>query len=339
MKALVYFQPSKKSVNFEGTRLRKTIKNALELVDIEYTSSVVDNFDIIHLISPLDEDKISVAHELNIPVIASALNTEDDPSASYLEYKNKDGKISVELSSKALKFLNKCDIVVVPCDYAKELLLQSGVTSEIRIAFPGVNIARFDFSRIDEKDIFYRYFSEKTDKRLVVAIGDYEGNLDGINALINAAKKCNNAIFYYIGHTLSMANLSNSAKKIIKTAPKNLHFVGSVPDDVYRSALLNASVFFLPGYKTASIVSLAEAMIAKCQLIVRKQAIYPGILTDGVNAYVAEYSETLASLCKDYLDGNIKPTYEESHMLATTYNLEAFGEQLKWIYQEQINLK
>ena len=73
MKILVSFQPNKKASDFEGVRLRKTIKGALEMVGIEYTTSIVDKYDVMHLISPDDENKENDAKENDIPVIVSAL--------------------------------------------------------------------------------------------------------------------------------------------------------------------------------------------------------------------------------------------------------------------------
>ena len=85
MKALVYFQPKKTSNIFEGARLRKSIKGALEMVDVEHTSNLLDTFNVIHLISPNDEKIVDEAKEYHCPVVASALYAEDDPAASYIE--------------------------------------------------------------------------------------------------------------------------------------------------------------------------------------------------------------------------------------------------------------
>ena len=48
MKILVTFQPNTKTYEFEGARVRKTIKGALEMVNVEYTTSIVDTFDVMH---------------------------------------------------------------------------------------------------------------------------------------------------------------------------------------------------------------------------------------------------------------------------------------------------
>ena len=338
MKVLVSFEPKAKFDNFEGTRLRKTIKGSLEVKNIPYTSNILDDYDVAHFMSPEDENKINEAKEKNVPVIVSALYCEDDPAASFLDFKNKDGEKKISIKSKALRVLNKADLVLVPTEASRDLLLNNGVTSDIQVCLPGVNLSRFDFKRDDEKEIFYRYFSEETNKKLVLALGEYSGNMDGINALIAAAKKNPNVIFYYVGSDDGVKK-SWKLKRMIKKAPKNIRFKGIMPDDIYRSALMNATLFLFTGYKPLGVISIEDAMAAKCQIIIRKQAIYPEILEDGVTAYIAEFSETITSLIKDCLEGKIQPTVDNAYKHVSKQNLETFGDQLMWFYKQQIERK
>ena len=340
MKILVTFQPNTKVADFEGARLRKTIKGSLEMANVEYTTSIVDKFDVMHLISSEDDNKANDAKENNIPLVISALYCEDDPLANYLDYKSKDGNREIILKNKGLKFLNKADLVLVPTESVRDFLINNGVTSDIQITLPGVNASRFDFSRTDEKDIFYRYFGENRSKKLVVAMGEYDNNMEGISAFINAAKKCPDVLFYYFGRE-SIPGIFNSFKirRIIDSCPKNVKFKGIIPDDVYRSALMNADVFMFPGYKKTGVVTLLDAMAAKCQLIVRKSAVFDGLLEDGKTAYLAEFSETLTSLTKDYFDGKLKDTTEAAYQEILKHTLSQEGERLKWFYQQQINIK
>ena len=201
-------------------------------------------------------------------------------------------------------------------------------------------MARFDFSREDEKTIFHHYFREDPERKLVIGLGEYDSNMEGINSLINAAKLLPEVVFYYIGReTIPGIYNTLKIKKVISSAPKNIKFINIIPDDIYRSALLNADVFVLPGYKTAGVVSIMDAMAAKCQIIARKQAIYPDLLEDGKTAYLGEFSETLTSLIKDYMIGKLKPTIDEAYTFAGKCNLQTIGEQLRWFYLEQINIK
>ena len=341
MKILVSFQPNKKAPDFEGVRLRKTIKGALEMAGVDYTTSIVEKYDAVHLMTPDDENKLNDAKENNVPIIVSALYCESDPVASYLEYKSKDGVRHVRLADRALRFLNKADLVLVPSLKARDLLVDSGVTTDISISQPGMNVSRFDFSREDEKTLFFRYFREDTKKRLVVAVGEYDVNMDGINAYINAAKKCPDVLFYFIGREIVPGVFSSlKIKKMIANAPKNLKFTTVMPDDIYRSALLNAEVFVIPGYRPTGAISIVDAMGAKCQIIARKQAVFTDLVVDGKTGYLGEYSETISSLIKDYLEGKLKPTIEAAHtQVSEKNNLKVIGEQLKWFYVEQINIK
>ena len=169
--------------------------------------------------------------------MVSALYCEDDPLASYLEHKSKDGVRTTELTSKALRFLNKADLVLVPSEKGRSFLVNSGVTTDISISLPGVNMARFDFSREDEKTIFHRYFREDPERKLVVGLGEYDSNMEGINALINAAKLLPEVAFYYIGReTIPGIYNTLKIKKVISSAPKNIKFINIIPDDIYRSA-------------------------------------------------------------------------------------------------------
>ena len=332
MKVLVYFQPSPKHDQFEGARMRKTIKGALEVSDIAYTSNVYDDYDVAHFMSPDDENKLNIALERKVPVVVSALFGEADPSTRFLNYKSKDGKRITTIKPKALKMLNKADLILVPCNTGKEFLKANGVTKRIEICVPGVNLSRFNFSREDEKELFYRYFREDKNKKLVVALGEYVYNLEGIHAVINAAIKRPDVNFYYVGDE-SFALNSGRSKRIIRNSPKNMHFIGIPTDDIYRSMLLNADVFMLPGYNFSGFVSIEEAMASNCQLIVRKMAVCPEVLKNEKTAYVAEFSETLTSLCVDYLDGKIKPTTEEAYQKISAYTLERFGQELISLYK------
>lgn len=338
MKVLVSFDPKSKLDNFEGTRMRKTIKGALEIKGIKHTSNLLDDYDCAHFMSADDESKINEAKEKGVPVVVSALYCEDDPAASFLDFRNKNGKKTISLKNKAIKVLNKADLVLVPSETARNLLLDNGITSDVQVCLPGANLSRFDFKRDDEKDIFYRYFKEDRNKKLVLALGEYSGNMDGINALINAAKKCPNAIFYFVG---SDANVRKTLKMRFKMnqAPKNIRFKGIMPDDVYRSALMNASVFLYTGYRPMGVISVSDAMAAKCQIIIRKQTLFEELFRDGEDAYIAEYSETIASLIKDYLEGKIQPTVEKAHLEIAKYSLEAYGDRLIWFYNQMINQK
>ena len=336
MKVLVSFQTSDKNTS-EGVRLRKSIKGALELNDVSYTTNHIDYYDVAHFISVRDEGKINECVENNIPVVISCLNCEDDSLASFLEYKfDKKGNKSITLSPKALRVLNKATIVIAPTESARRFLIDQGVNTSIEVLSPGINLTRFDFSRLDEKEIFYRYYGEDRNKKLVVAVGGYS-KLDSINAFIKAAQKSPNTTFYYF--SLPNKKIPLLMRNTIKFAPKNIKFRSMPTDDVYRSALINASIFMHLGYGMIGVNTLLEAMAAKCQLILREQPLLKELVKDGESAYICKYSETLTSICKDCLDSKLLSTVERSYKIVVNHNLKEVGENLVKLYEKAIKIK
>ena len=331
MKVLVSFKPKSKYDNFEGTRLRKTIKGALEISDISYAVSEDEYFDVAHFISPDDELKITLLKDKGIPVVLSALYTENDPTCAYLEYRKKDKKMVIR--AKAMRVLNKADLVLVPTLAAKEFLISNGVSSLVEVVEPGTNLSRFNILREDEKEIFYRYFGEVKERKVVISIGSYD-NVDGINAFIKAAERNPSVSFYYFAQD----NPKNSWKIRfrLRKAPKNIRFETIPPDDVYRSALINADVVTYIGYDLMGVTSLLDAMASHSEIVVRKQPLLEGILTDEVNCHLGQYSETIADIIADVINNNIASTSEGAFLKASTMGLDVLGAKLKDIYQKLV---
>ena len=126
--------------------------------------------------------------------------------------------------------------------------------------------------------------------KLVLAVGDCSAEVDGLGVVSKAARICGNTQFYYLAKSEKGNKISRKNRKEFKKVPRNVTVVNIIPDDIYRSALLNADVFLYPGYKPAGLISTYEAMAAKCQLIVRQQTLLEEIAIDQQTAYVASYS-------------------------------------------------
>lgn len=334
MKALVYFQPSLESIEFEGARVRKNIKGALEVNNIVYTTNVYDDYDVAYLMNVVDEKIIDIIKEKNVPVIVSALYAENDLEASFLEYKNKDGKRILVLKSKALRMLNRADLVLVPSKENVELLRLNGVASRIEVCEGGVNSSRFDFSRADEKELFYRYFREDPKKPLVVCFADYGNKLEGLSALIAAAKACPNVNFYFFGQKETKKKMGFFSYRKILHSPKNLKCREIMSEDIYRSAMINAKILVASSYKPIGVTIIQDAMAAKCQIIARKSAVFTDLIIDGETGYIGEFSETITSLIVDFLEGREQPTTEEAYKHISEYNLENYGLKLINYYKE-----
>ena len=335
MRILVSFKPREMYDNFEGARLRKSIKGALEVSNIPYVNEETDDFDIAHFVSPIDEKAIDSCIKRNIPVVVSALYCESDKSASFTKYtSNRKGRKEV-LTKQAKSVLQKASIITVPSENAKQFLIESGITVPVEVVYPTINLTRFPQDGA-EKEIFYRHYQEEDDRKLVVCLGSYE-SIDGINAYVKLAKRYPNILFYYFSQ--DSRRLKFKIKRLVKKSSPNVKFKQIPQDDIYRSAIINASIFTYFGYSTIGITTVFEAMAARCDVVLRKQQLFEDILRDGVDCHVGEYSETIASIIKDLLDGTITSTKEKSLELVSSLGLEVFGKRLKEIYSKLLKEK
>lgn len=319
--------------------MRKSIKGALELSsDVEHTRSLLDDFDAAHFISPDDENKLHFAIEKNKPIIVSALYSEDDGNAHYLEPINKkEWRNKWFLNNKNIRFLNKANVVLVPTAGARDFLINAGVKADIRVVFPGVNLTRFNFLRSDEKEVFFRYFGVNDEKKNIVAIGDCSASYEGFDTVNECAKRLPDCNFFYIS-PLSMKEFAKLSRRVPKYN-KNLRLINVLSDDLYRSTLMNADAIIYAGINPVGVISVCDAMAAKTQIFARKEAMIPGFISNGEDGYVAENSDELVNLVVNYIQGSVQPTFEKAYEKISLHNLEKYGEELIKIYKEQILLK
>ena len=329
MKILVSFEPKIAYDNFEGARLRKSIKGALEATNIPYVSEETKDFDIAHIMSPISEPLVDECVRKGIPVVVSALYCESDKYASFIKYSSSSKKGRKEtLTPEAIRVLSKATLITVPTKAAKQFLIDAGIQTPIDILYPTVNLTRF--TQYDaEKGIFFRHYQEEEDKKLVVCLGSYD-NVDGITAFIKLAGRYPNVLFYYFSQdTLKMRY---KIKELMKITPRNLKFKQIPSDDIYRSVIINASIFTYFGYSTAGITTIFEAMAGHCDVVLRKQHLFEELLTDGVYCHIGEYSETISSIIRDLLDGKLASTNQKGFEMVASLGLDVFGKKLKEIY-------
>lgn len=335
MRVWVHFQPKKYNENYEGSRLRKTIKGALDIVGVPYVTNPYEKYDILHVLSCEDELKINDAKAAGIPVVFSALMCEGDPEARLLTCKN--NKISI--ASKIIKILNKCDLIIVPLEIAKELLISNGVETEIKVLSSGVNIARFDYSKPLEKEIVYRYFQLEKRNSLVICVGDYDDETS-LENFVKAAEINKDAYFLFFGQSKKWFSLKKRIRKLIRHSPKNVLFKSIVPEDVYRSAVLNAEVFLIANSKKVGTITILDALASKTQIIMCEELLFKDNKIDNdVIAYSAKNKEELGLLIQKYLQHELRSTIDKGYKQAQKRSLQNVGLELKWIYQSLLNEK
>ena len=96
---------------------------------------------------------------------------------------------------------------------------------------------------------------------------------------------------------------------------------------------INSKIYLIPGYNQPDITSLMAAMASRCQIVSRKHELLSGYIENEVSGYLAEYSETLGILIRELLNGEIKPTVDNSYEFVKRHSLETYGNELKEVYE------
>lgn len=319
--------------------MRKSIKGALELKDTKHTSSVLDTYDVAHFISSQNENKVHIIRDKNIPLIVSALNSENDECANYIDFKfNKDKTYKTSVSLKSVRFLNEANVVLVPSIKGRDFLINSGVISDIRVLVPGVNLSRFNFLRTDEKNLFNRYTSRNEEQKLILGLGDYIKGNDNIQTFIKCADAYPNGLFYYI-YPHKDVRLRHFIRKHQKMCPKNVKIIGPLTDDLYRSALMNADALIFSSKKPVGAVTVCDAMASKCQIFMIEDANKYCFLENGKTAIIAPNEEDLSNKVRLFFENELQPTTDGAYEFIKQHTLNEYGEELLKIYNEQISLK
>lgn len=326
MKICVYFNPRIENDNFEGTRLRKTIKGALELTDVPYTSRTIDNYEIIHFISLNDEAKINDALESGKKVVFSALYCEDDKTTKCTYEKNEE----IKLLDKARRIFNRLDLIMVPTSEAKKFLINEGVLVPIKIVPLSVNKERFQINNRLDEELFFNYFQIDKSIKYVCTVGDYT-NDKTIETLSSIAALCPKYIFFFFGQTKGKYSAS-ALYRLKKKVPPNLKLCPVMSDEIYCSMMKNAQMYFSFDKKKFTSIALFDAASSKTQIITVEPLGNNGSLLSDLGSLIAKDLNDLANKINLYMEGNIISTINKAYNYACRHSLKVFGKNLKIVY-------
>jgi 1,2-diacylglycerol-3-alpha-glucose alpha-1,2-glucosyltransferase len=335
MKVFVHFQPKYTKDVYEGMRLRKNIKGALELNNVEIAKNSLDNYDLAHFLSIEDETKINDVLEQNIPVVFSALMCESDPVAKVTDTTLNGQTI---LRPKALRILNKVNLVIVPNKTSKEFLKEQGVKTKIAILSPGVNISRFTKEGEVEGELFYRYFRLQKDVKTIIAFGQYD-NKEEVRNFVQIAKLCPDYKFLYFGQAKHMYTLDSKIRRLIKKSPQNALFNPIVPEDVYRSVMINADIFLIVNRNKFNAITMLDAIAAKCQIIGLGPINYDAKVIDKKYAYISNTLPLVSSDIIKFLDKEIPSNVNKAYSIAKNESLTEIGSKLIELYNNIFEAK
>lgn len=302
-------------------------RKALEYNNVEYTSNLKDDFDIIH-INVVGPRSLYLAWKMKRKgkkVILHAHVTADDFKESY--------RFSTAIAPYLRRYLtfyyNQADLVLCPSEYTRNVLTGYGVEKEIRVISNGVDLDFFKYS--EEKRREFREEHSLTGK-----VPFMVGHLflrKGLETYMNTAKAMKENRFIWVGRRFKKLE-DPRVRKLIEKAPDNVYIMGYVKDIV--SVYCGCDIFFFPSHCENQGIVILEAAACGKPIIVRDIPTYDGWLIDGVNCLKAktdaEFKAKLKTLIED--ESLAAALGKNAYMMSQEHSLQKVGAKLKSIYED-----
>lgn len=332
MKVLLYTEGEKMTSN---SGLGKAIKHqmkALESANVEYTTNLKDDYDIIHInfYGPRSYHLAKKAHRKGKKVVYHAHSTEEDFRSGFIFCK--------QLAPLFKKWLIKCyslgDVIVTPTPYSKRLLEGYGIKKKIYAISNGIEL---DLFKKDQKagERFRKEYNYTKEDKVVIGIGLYITR-KGIVDFVELAKRMPEYKFIWFGYS-PLAAATEDVKKAVNTKLDNLVFAGYVKQQVIKDAMNGCDVYLFPTYEETEGIPIIEACACKTTAVIRDIPIFEEMLEDGKNVYKAKNIDEFEEKIKGIITGKLPKVGENAYKVAEERDIKKVGEQLKKVYEEVLN--
>lgn len=333
MKVLLYTEGQKMTKN---SGLGKAIKHqmkALESANVEYTTNLKDDYDIIHInfYGPKSYHLAKKAHRKGKKVVYHAHSTEED-------YKN--GFIFAKQTAHLFKkWLIKCyslgDVIVTPTPYSKRLLEGYGIKKKIYAISNGIEL---DLFKKDEEagKRFRKKYNYKKDDKVIIGIGLYITR-KGIVDFVELAKRMPEYKFIWFGYS-PLAAATEDVRKAVNTKLDNLTFAGYVEQQIIKDAMNGCDIYLFPTYEETEGIPIIEACACKTTAVIRDIPIFEEMLKDGVNVYKAKNIDEFESKIRKIITEKLPKVGEKAYKVAEERDIKKVGEQLKKVYEDVMKI-
>lgn len=334
MKVLLYTEGEKMTSN---SGLGKAIKHqmkALESANVEYTTNLKDDYDIIHInfYGPKSYHLAKKAHRKGKKVVYHAHSTEEDFRSGFIFCK--------QLAPLFKRWLIKCyslgDVIVTPTPYSKRLLEGYGIKKKIYAISNGIELDLFKKDEAAGKRFRKEYNYKKEDK-VIIGIGLYITR-KGIVDFVELAKRMPEYKFIWFGYS-PLAAATEDVRKAVNTKLDNLVFAGYVKQQVIKDAMNGCDVYLFPTYEETEGIPIIEACACKTTAIIRDIPIFEEMLEDGKNVYKAKTVDEFEEKIRGVITGKLKKVGESAYKVAEERDIKKVGEQLKKVYEDVLKLK
>ena len=326
--------------NVEEARLRRNLKNGLELNNVKYINSPIDeNIKIVHFLNFEDYNKFNYFKNKTIIKAVSVLSTESDSKGRlFNRIKNKESKdFEYHISKKDLNILNSFDYVLAPSEEAKKLLLDEGVISKVEVLNPSVKLSKLKLDQTEIANIVYIYFHFEENSKYFLIPLDYT-DIEAAKKILNLASIFKNYRFIVYSQDLNLKE-AKSVKKIFKKHPWNIIIANNLEEDVYYSMLYRSSGVILLNEVPLFLLELMEAFAAKKPVLALKNSVFQDMAIDKINSHVYNDFASLIKGINELILGELVDLSTNEYKFASENRIQVVGEKLAELYKRMLKEK
>ena len=308
-------------------------RRALEDNNIEYTTNIKDDFDILHInfYGPKSYFFAKKMRKKGKKIVYHAHSTEEDFRNSF--------KLSNLVAPLFKKWISKCyklgDQIITPTEYSKRLLENYNLGRPIKAISNGVDTSKFERSE-EKAKLFRKTYGFKKGDKVIVGIGLYIER-KGILDFVELAKRLPEYKFIWFGYSPLWAS-PRKIKKAVNTKLDNLIFAGYVEQSMIANALSGADLYLFPTLEETEGIPIIEALTSKIPTLIRDIPVFEEY-KDKKHVYKAKDVDGFEKMIKKILTGKLPDLTLEGYKLAKAKDVKTVGKELIKTYEETLKMK
>ena len=329
MKVLLYTEGEKIfSKSGLGEAIHHQMK-ALESENIEYTTDLLDDYDIVHLnfYGPNSVALAKRAHRKGKKVVYHAHSTEEDFKNGFIFCR----RISPSFKKWIIKVYSLGDVIITPTPYSKRILEGYGIKKKIYAISNGIELDKFTKNPKARESFRKRYHYKKDDK-VVVGVGLYIER-KGIVDFVELAKRLPEYKFIWFGYS-PLSAATKEVRNAVNTKLDNLIFAGYVSQDIIVEAMNGCDVYLFPTFEETEGIPIIEACVCKTTAIIRDIPVFEEWLEDGVHVYKAKTVDEFEDKIKKVMNHELPPLGEQAYKIAEERDIRKIGKELRAVYED-----
>jgi glycosyltransferase involved in cell wall biosynthesis len=306
------------------------LRYALESAGIEYTYDFHEAFDLVHLLS-LNQYKafqnVPTKALINkkAPVVVSLFNDFND-------FKDELSESDEDFQNQVLKAFKPIKANLILCNWNAQMLILKHLNIFKTVNLVNIGARSYDQDTYSEteKKAFRKYYGVGEKAKIIIGYGEYsyDKGLDTMEALSRIMPEYE--FFYFGGKTGIFSNPKHYEKN--NDIP-NLHYEAHVPEELYHSAIMNATAAFVPFKYHVDSVYLLELMKAGVPIVSSPNPFLYDMLVKDKTALLGESVEEYFHLLKNIKKVNCAEGAKE---FAAQFTPETYGKRLKEVYSRLI---